>query len=98
MVSEWSKAQELSVSALTGVLGAPIAAWVFWTLFHGPTCEPQLLTGSRDCVVTVSGESRSWPELAATPAAVIFGFVLAVVAYIVLDILTTASKGSEQPL
>lgn len=60
MVTHMSKAQEVIVSVLTGVLGAPIAAWIFWTLFNSPMCDPDVLTGSQDCVVTISGESRSW--------------------------------------
>lgn len=96
MLSEMSEAQEISVSVLTGALGAPIAAWIYWTLFHSRICDPALLTGSRDCVVTTSGESRSWLDLATTPDAVIFAFLLAGLAYLILDVLIGVSKKLEQ--
>lgn len=96
MISELSRAQEVGVSVLTGFLGAPIAAWTYWTLFHEPICEPDVFSGSRECVVTASGESMSWLALAVTPAAVILGFILAGVAYIVLELLIAAAKRSEK--
>lgn len=96
MLSELSRAQEISVSVLTGVLGAPIAAWIYWTLSHQPICDPELFSGSRDCVVTVSGESRSWLELATTPAAVILGFILAGLTHVILDVLIGVSKKPGQ--
>jgi hypothetical protein len=96
MLSELSEAQEISVSVLTGALGAPIAAWTYWTLFHQPICGPEFFSGSRDCVVTVSGESRSWLELAKTPDAVVLGFILAVLAYVILDVLIGVSKKPGQ--
>ena len=96
MVTHMSKAQEVSVSILTGVFGAPIAAWIFWTLFNSPMCDPDILTGSQDCVVTISGESRSWLELATTPAAVFLGFVLAGLAYFILDVIIGVSKKPAQ--
>lgn len=96
MVTHMSKAQEVVASVLTGVLGAPIAAWIFWTLFNSPMCDPDILTGSQDCVVTISGESRSWLELATTPAAVVLGLLLAGLAYFILDVIIGVSKEPGQ--
>lgn len=91
-MSQLSRAQEAGVAVLTGVFGAPIGAAVYWAAFNEAICEPDFLSGSRECVVTMSGESRSWLELATTPAAVVFGFVLAGVVYLVLDVVMGVSK------
>lgn len=87
MLNYLSKAQAGAVSALTGVLGAPIAAWLLWTLFRRNDCSPDYFTGSRECLYTSAGQPRSWIELATTPEAVIFAFILAGLVFAVLELL-----------
>lgn len=94
-MSNLSKARELSVAVFTGFLGAPIAAWIYWQVANMPICDPDYFSGSRDCVVTYSGESRSWFALATSPDAVVLGFIFAGLAYGVLEFLEWLSRRPE---
>lgn len=97
MLGQLSRTQAGVVSVLTGVFGAPIAAWVYWTLFRRTDCQPDFLTGSRECVYTVEGQPRSWIELATTPDAVIFAFMLAALAFALCELVRPALTGPKDP-
>jgi hypothetical protein len=78
-----SRGLEALLAVLTGALGAPIAAALWWTVLRSPICDTPL--GTVDCVVTTSGEHWSWASLAASPEAVVLGFILAGAAFLALE-------------
>lgn len=84
MVDDLTSGQEAAVAIFTGAAGAPIAAGLVWALFHGPYCEG-FMGGPQECVITFSGESRSWADLAASPESIVIGFILGGLAYAVLE-------------
>jgi hypothetical protein len=82
-MKDLSRGLEALIAVLTGVLGAPIAAALWWAALSSPICDTAL--GTVDCVVTTSGEHWSWASLAASPEAVVLGLILAGAAFLALE-------------
>ncbi|WP_432477222.1 hypothetical protein [Nocardioides sp. GXQ0305] len=91
-MKDLSRGLEALIAVLTGVLGAPIVAGLWWAAFSSPACDTGL--GTVECVVSASGEHWSWASLAASPEAVVLGFVLAAIAFIGLEMVNERSNQS----
>ena len=89
-MKELSRGLETLIAVMAGVLGAPIAAALWWAALSSPICNSGL--GTVDCVVTGSGEHWSWVSLAGSPEAIVLGFLLAVAAFLALEAVNERSR------
>ena len=80
---ELSRGLEALVALWAGVLGAPIAAALWWAALSSPICSNGL--GTVDCVVTTSGAYASWAVLATSPEALVLAVILGGATFLALE-------------